>query len=107
MKRLMEKVQKITPLILIKFLLKKETIFFICVTLWNLYDSYNCLAHGMCGWKRYIYIENFSILRLMYLLFNIFLQLLLLGGFIVYIQLNYKKPPSTHRKKSKNGKKDG
>ncbi|QEY26663.1 hypothetical protein [Neisseria zalophi] len=86
---------------MLKFLLTKETIIFIVGTLWNFYDSYDCLINGNCGWKRDIFIEEFGIGRFMYLIFNIIFESLLLASFILHIQLDLNKKNNTHRRQNK------
>ncbi|QEY26677.1 hypothetical protein D0T92_09170 [Neisseria zalophi] len=71
---------------------------FILGTLWNLYDSYDCLINGNCGWRREIYIEEFNILRLMYFIFNIIFQAMLLTFFIIHIKYDLEENKNIHKK---------
>ena len=46
----------------------KDTINFLvvfCVFLWNIYDFFDCICQGNCGWRNEIYISEFGFTRLM------------------------------------------
>lgn len=62
--------------------------FFIvaCVFLWNIYDIFDCIFQGNCGWRREINIPKFGLMRLIHTVPNLFLGFLLCWLGISYFQ---------------------
>ncbi|WP_373796326.1 hypothetical protein [Neisseria dentiae] len=73
----------------------KDTINFLvvfCVFLWNVYDFFDCICQGNCGWRSETYISEFGFTRLMGSIPNLFFGFLLLGWLLLSIKdINTKK----------------
>ena len=77
------------------FLKNKDLLCVFCVLIWDLYDLYDCLFNGNCGWKRDMYFPSFGLGRIMYSLFNLILMVALCIWIFLFFQNTIKN--SSHR----------
>ena len=77
------------------FLKNKDLLCVFCVLIWDLYDLYDCLFNGNCGWKRDMYFPSFGLGRIMYSLFNLILMVALCTWIFLFFQNTIKN--SSHR----------